>query len=134
MNAFDQLTKTDWAREFGLNKHLVEALDNKELASYYQKEKGDKKLWNFILYVDRPVLPHIYSYYGLPEDTRDFVQWVYNSVGYGSKVPKGVSETMDVFPNYSKLYQVYQQRSNLPAGNVLAFKNGDVKDSQGNKL
>jgi len=95
-NMWHQLGLNDWINQIGLIR-LINKTNG--MGSYYIREKGDYKLWEFILYVDSVTIPAICEYFEFPEDIRQFLSFCFNEVAADlSWKEKSDKEQMDYFP------------------------------------
>jgi len=93
-----------WSSEFGLIKKLNE--NDSGRGDYYTRDKGNKSLWDLILYLDDDDLEIVTNYYDLPKYLYLFIKFVFNEVAasenWCKKNPK--KQQMDYFP-YKYLYE-----------------------------
>lgn len=123
-----------WATDNGLRRCLNNLPGEVEaLGDYYQWQKADKTLLELIKYQDAEARQATLAYFGLPVDTRPFLDWVFAWAAYQHRgeLPAGVEQD-DVFP-YPQLYLVWQLERVPRRSNLLVYRNR-ICDTDGREL
>ena len=99
----------NWAKDYGLQKAIDSNPQNTEF-EYYEREQSHRYLCDLLGYMDRTKYD-VVKYYDMPDDTLQFVIWVFNNVNQNYFINDKKPEFHKM--PFKKLYtQVYKKIMN----------------------
>ena len=117
VSSFARLTKKGWKTDAGFiaaiaadpgtltYKVHIKSPGRRDAVAYWRREKGDYVLWQLLRYMGEHQVPQTLAYFGLPADTRQFLNWLYNHVEHAER--QGVAQMRDVSPLACRYIQMH---------------------------